>query len=296
MKKKILYAVVSSIVVLLTLQSFANNDKDCIADDSPPKEIEGMKLVWNDEFNIDGKPDTAKWNYEYGFVRNEELQWYQPDNAFCKDGLLIIEGKREQIKNTRYDSTSSKWKKSREYAEYTSSCLITKNKFSWQYGRLIVRARIDTAKGSWPAIWTLGVKRPWPANGEIDIMEYYIKKGKPSILANAAWQGDKPWVRWDSQVIPFSEFLEKDPEWPAKFHIWQMDWDEDSINLYLDDRLLNTISLETAVNNDGAEPFKQPHYLLLNLAIGSNGGDPTNSEFPINYEIDYVRIYQKKVD
>ena len=70
-----------------------------------------------------------------------------------------------------------------------------------------------------------------------------------------------------------------------------MDWTKDSINLYLDDVLLNTSSLSTTLNPDQSNPFQQPHYLLLNLAIGANGGDPSNSKFPIKYEVDYVRYY-----
>lgn len=74
----------------------------------------------------------------------------------------------------------------------------------------------------WPAIWTLGISKGWPANGEVDIMEYYLVNEEPSILANAAWAHKEQRAAWDSEIIPFSDFLEKDPEWPAKFHIWKM--------------------------------------------------------------------------
>ena len=84
------------------------------------------KLVWSDEFDKDGTPDPAKWTYEKGFVRNQELQWYQPKNARCEKGLLIIEGRRERKKNPDYKPESLFWKTNREYAEYTSSSLTTK--------------------------------------------------------------------------------------------------------------------------------------------------------------------------
>ena len=61
------------------------------------------ELVWHDEFDKDGRPDPAKWNYEHGFVRNKEAQWYQPENAYCKDGMLIIEGRKEKHANPHYD-------------------------------------------------------------------------------------------------------------------------------------------------------------------------------------------------
>ena len=71
-----------------------------------------------------------------------------------------------------------------------------------------------------------------------------------------------------------------------------MDWNEERIHLYLDGELLNTIDLTTTVNPDGFNPFHQPHYILLNLAIGSNGGDPSQSKFPKTYVVDYLRLYQ----
>ncbi|MDV7392416.1 glycoside hydrolase family 16 protein, partial [Arthrospira platensis SPKY1] len=168
-------------------------------------------------------------------------------------------------------------------------------KFSFQYGILEVRARIDTTLGSWPAIWTLGNERPWPDKGEIDLMEFYLKDGLPSILANAAWvapQGRQP--VWDGYHTPVSRFIERQPDWPERYHVWRMEWEPEEIRLYLDDELLNTIEVERATYADGFNPFRQPHYLLLNLAIGSNGGNPEASEFPIRYEVDYVRVYQKK--
>jgi len=259
-----------------------------------PTAPEGYELFWADEFNEDGKPDDNFWSYEKGFTRNEELQWYQEDNANVKDGLLVIEGRREKVKNNRYDPKSRDWRKNREYAEYTSSSINTRGKKEFQYGIIEVRAKIDTARGMWPAIWTLGVSKGWPANGEIDIMEYYLVNNQPYILANAAWAHPNKRAAWDEAKIPFLEFLEKDPEWPNKFHIWKMDWTEDYIRLYLDGELLNEVDLAETKNQDGFNPFHQPHYILLNLALGSNGGKPEKTKFPRTYEIDYVRIYQQK--
>jgi beta-glucanase (GH16 family) len=264
-------------------------------DFSIPKNIKGMNLVWNDEFNQDGKPDTSVWRYETGFVRNNELQWYQESNAICKEGVLLIEGRREKMKNPGFVAGSTDWKKNREFIEYSSSSLQTRGHKQWQYGRFEIRARIDTSMGSWPAIWTLGIKNQWPSNGEIDIMEFYRIKNVPTILANFAWGTNERWkAKWDDAKPPLSDFLKADREWVKKFHIWRMDWDEESIELYIDDILINTTSLTETLNPDGFNPFKQPHYLLLNLAIGGNGGDPSGTTFPLRYEIDYVRVYQVK--
>ena len=259
------------------------------------------KLVWSDEFDVDGEPST-EWSYEYGFVRNEELQWYQSQNAKVKDGCLVIEGKKDYLINPHYEAGSSDWRKNREFIRYTSSCLTTKFSQQFLYGRFEIRAKIPVASGSWPAIWLLGNKWEWPNNGEIDVMEYYVKDGKPSILANACWGSPEQWnAVWNSAVIPFSHFTEKDPYWADKFHIWRMDWDKEFIRIYLDDELLNEIDLSKTRNQglDGntENPFANnvvgfKHYLLLNLAIGSNGGEPDDSQFPLRYFIDYVRVYQ----
>ena len=252
----------------------------------------GYKLVWSDEFNKDGWPDPNNWTYEQGFVRNEELQWYQPENAQCENGMLIIEGRREHKKNTRFGADSRDWRQSREFAEYTSSSLTTRRLHSWKYGRFEMRGRIDTRPGLWPAFWTLGIEGPWPSNGEIDIMEYY----RGVLLANAAWGTEKRWVaKWDDSKKPITEF--NDPNWSEKFHVWRMDWNADSIKLYVDDLLLNEINLKETINKNsgGKNPFHQPHYIILNLAIGGKaGGDPSNTKFPAKFEVDYVRIYQKQ--
>lgn len=255
---------------------------------------EGYQLAWADEFNETGKPNPTYWSYEQGFVRNEELQWYQEDNAQLKNGLLHIESRREDVKNDRFDPKNKDWRKNRKFANYTSSSINTNGKYSFKYGILEVKAKIDTARGMWPAIWTLGIDKPWPSNGEIDVMEFYMVNDKSSILANAAWKSKTQYVTWDSEKIPFSAFLAKDPEWANKFHIWKMDWTEDYIKIYLDDELLNEIDLNITKNPDGFNPFHQPHYILLNLAIGGNGGDPAQTKFPKEYQVDYVRVFQKK--
>jgi beta-glucanase (GH16 family) len=265
------------------------------ADFNPPGEIHGMKLVWSDEFNYIGKPDSASWINENGFIRNQELQWYSPENANCTNGLLTIEGRITMVKNPNFTPGSQDWKTSREFAGYTSASIQTRGKMSWLFGQFEIRARIDTSCGAWPAIWTLGCSKEWPDNGEIDIMEFYRFKGVPVILANFAWGTEQSWVaKWDDLKKPLSDFTKTDPDWTKKFHIWKMVWNKNFISLYLDDQLLNSISINESHNPDGFNPFLQPHYLLLNLAIGGNGGKPNDPSFPIKYEIDYVRVYQNR--
>lgn len=252
---------------------------------------EGYKLVWADEFNNNGKPDATSWTHEQGFVRNEEAQWYQQDNAWCENGLLIIEGRKETRPNPGFKKESGDWRSNRENAEYTSSSIKTAGKHSWQYGRFVMRGKIDVSSGLWPAWWTLGVSGEWPSNGEIDMMEYY--RGK--LLANIAVGTSKKYqAEWHSNTKSIIEL--GGPEWVSKFHIWRMDWTEKDIALYIDEQLLIKVDMDSLYNKDGSNthPFKQPHYMLLNLAMGgTNGGALENTKFPNRFEVDYVRVYQK---
>lgn len=291
MKKSVFIFICLSISAL----SHAQRINPQSPDPNPPIQIPGMKMVWSDEFNTKGKPNPGNWSHEKGFVRNEELQWYQEENAACTNGVLLIESRREEIPNPKYQAGSRNWKTNREFAHYSSSSINTRELKQWLYGRFEIRARIDTAMGSWPAIWALGTSNPWPASGEIDLMEFYRPKGEPTILANVAWGTNRQYVaKWHTEMIPLSKFTAADPDWVKKFHVWRMDWTSESIKLYLDDELLNTTLLSETINPDGSNPFTKPQYLLLNLAIGGNGGDPSKTKFPVRYEVDYVRVYQEK--
>jgi beta-glucanase (GH16 family) len=106
----------------------------------PPRDA-SWHLVWADEFDRDGPPDPKRWEFEQGFLRNRELQWYQPENAICRNGLLVIEARRERIQNPSYEENHHSWKNSRPHASYTSSSIITREQLAWKYGRFEIRAR-----------------------------------------------------------------------------------------------------------------------------------------------------------
>jgi len=256
----------------------------------PPIPPAAYALVWADEFDADGAPNPQNWTYETGFVRNQELQWYQPENARVASGHLVIEARRERKANPRYEAGSPDWRRSREFAEYTSASLMTRGQHSWQYGYFEMRARIDTRDGLWPAWWTLGTAGAWPQNGEVDIMEYY----RGNLLANAAWGGaTRGRAVWDDVRKPLASL---GADWSSRFHVWRMLWDEKSIRVSVDDVWLNDVDLDTTANQDGSgvNPLRQSHYMIVNLAIGgTQGGDPSATAFPASYEIDYVRVYQR---
>ena len=140
------YSVILLLLTTLPLLATARNDD--------------WRLVWSDEFNTEGRLSPSVWNYEQGYVRNEEAQWYQPDNAVCKGGFLVIEARKERNRqNPLYIPGSNDWRKEREFIEYTSSSVTTAGKKEFLYGRFEVRARIPVAKGAWPAIWTLRFRK-----------------------------------------------------------------------------------------------------------------------------------------
>jgi beta-glucanase (GH16 family) len=257
----------------------------------PLPAVPEYKLVWSDEFNADGVPDSAKWRFDSGFVRNEEAQWYQRQNAICEGGNLVITGKKERKLNPTYVAGSTDWKTKRQFIEYSSSCLLMRKEHAFKYGKIEVKAKIDAQTGLWPAIWTLGVSGEWPSNGEVDVMEYYDDK----ILANYAYGNANRWQAiWDGANKPLSTL--GGTLWAGQFHIWTLEWNEDMMRILLDGVLLNSIDLSVTINkSDGLNPFRQPHYLLLNLAMGGNsGGSLASTVLPSTYMVDYVRIYQKK--
>lgn len=236
----------------------------------------GRKLVWSDEFNYTGLPDSTKWSYEQGFIRNKEPQYYtshRPENARVENGHLRIEAKKEDYKG----------------AKYTSASIITKDKADFQYGRVEVRAKLPAGKGSWPAIWMLGSNHGavrWPECGEIDIMEF-LGKEPTTVYGTMHWEGDdgkhKQKGGTQKNVAPADGF-----------HVYAIEWSDAKIDCYYDDNLY--FSFDYSQESEKVKKiFQQRYYLLLNLALGREGGWPgpvDDNDLPFVYEVDYVRVYQ----
>jgi len=139
--------------------------------------------------------------------------------------------------------------------------------------------------GSWPAFWILGDGRGWPSSGEVDIMEYYANGVRANVCIPSGGNCD-----WTGSVSESAAAL-GGPAWSSRFHLWAMEWSTTDINLFLDDKLVYDFKIARA--NSGSNPYNgNPFHLLINLAIGANGGDPTNAAFPMTYRVDYVRVYQ----
>ena len=247
------------------------------------------KLIWSDEFDYSGLPDNSKWDYETGFVRNKEAQYYtkkRPENARVENGNLVITAVKEKFKNPNYNPGSPNWQENREYAEYTSASVITKGKLNVKYGRIEVRAKLPYGDGTWPAIWMLGENISqigWPRSGEIDIMEF-LGRESHRIYGTCHW-GDA-----NGKHKSEGRHIDVTPEPSKDFHVYAVNWFPDRIEFFYDDRLYFTFNTGTA-DNGADNAFHKPFYLLINLAMGGWGGDIDDSVLPQKYLIDYVRIY-----
>lgn len=270
-------------------------------DKAKTPELPGWKLIWSDEFDTDGLPDPKKWGYEEGFVRNKELQYYmkgRKENSRVENGNLIIEGRKEKpVPNPRVGKGYANWQKERTTIEYTSAAVITKDTFTFTYGRVEVSAKVPKGKGAWPAIWMLGTARNkegekrigWPGCGEIDIMEWLGRE--PNIVHGTVHYASPESKKSNKHTSNGGKLKVKVP--PYDFHVYAIEWDKDKIDFFFDGKKYHTFPLDKAGKGED-NAFRKPFYLLINLALGGSwGGTLDDKALPMKYEIDYVRIYQR---
>jgi beta-glucanase (GH16 family) len=238
----------------------------------------GWELVWSDEFDYRGLPDSTRWTYEVGMIRNRELQYYtraRPENARVENGTLVIEARKEPF----------------DTAAYTSASLTTEGRASWRYGRIEVRAKLPAGRGMWPAIWTLGTNHRtvgWPRTGEIDIMEN-VGFTPDTLYANVHTEAFNH-VRGNGKgtSVPLAGMS-------TDFHVYAVEWFPDRIDFYHDDRKYFTF--ENTGRGVAEWPFDAEQYLILNAAIGGAWGGQRgvdDSIFPQRYYVDYVRVYRAR--
>lgn len=189
-----------------------------------PLTAAGWRLVWADEFNGKGLPDAGKWTYEEGFIRNNEAQFYtkdRPENVRMENGMLIIESRKEQYQNPLFKEGSKRAEERQKVANYTSGSLTTEGKASWNHGRIEVRAKLPAGRGTWPAIWLLGVNRKevgWPKCGEIDIMVHANFHTQSYNHVMKTSKGDKIVVENPS----------------GSFHVYSVEWSTERMDFFVD--------------------------------------------------------------
>jgi beta-glucanase (GH16 family) len=236
-------------------------------------------LVWQDEFDKNGLPDSQKWSFDVGGngFGNDEEQYYTKDrleNAKVENGKLIITARREHFQESNY----------------TSAKLQTIGQGDWKYGKFEIRAKLPKGKGIWPAIWMLptqSIYGSWPSSGEIDIME--LVGHEPDnihfTVHTEAYNHKIETQRGNSTVIANSN---------QGFHTYGVEWTEDSLKFFVDDQIHFTFKKEA--DDYKKWPFDQPFYLILNVAVGGSWGGAQgidNTIFPQTMEVDYVRVYKK---
>ncbi|MDO5308269.1 MAG: glycoside hydrolase family 16 protein [Planctomycetia bacterium] len=252
-----------------------------------------LKLVWNDEFNGEGLPDARKWNYEVGYIRNNESQYYtnaRQENIFQKDGVLTIRTLKE-----KYPLEGKPNNQGRDHAEYTSACIETRGLASWTYGRIETRAKLPKGKGIWPAIWMLGdsiSQIGWPKCGEIDIMEYVGHT--PNTVHSTVHMHRPGGENWHNVSQGSKLTLNKSGEEPEeRFYVYTVEWTPEKLIFLVDDKVVLEADAQKLKEMTDVYPFNAPHYLILNTAIGGAwGGEIDNKTCPAEFIIDYVRVYQ----
>jgi beta-glucanase (GH16 family) len=249
----------------------------------PP--LSGWRLVWSDEFNGDGLPDTSKWGYDTSRNQlgwfNNELQYYARDrleNSRIENGRLIITARKEKLTSASDYGNQS----------YTSARLITQGKASWTYGYFEIRAKLPCGLGTWPAIWMLGTKGAWPDDGEIDIMEQ-TGQDKTHVLGTVHTRA----YNYFNGTLGTAQGANT-PVANAcnSFHNYQLTWTAEKIVMGVDG--INYFEYANSKNADyGRWPFDSPQFLILNLAIGGDLGGAVDPGFvEQQIEVDYVRVYQ----
>ncbi len=239
-----------------------------------------LKLVWADEFNYTGLPDSTKWGYDVGTGDwgwgNNEQQYYtngEIGNVVVSKGVLSIIARKEK----------------RGDKNYTSTRMVTRGKADWSHGRIDIRAMLPKGRGTWPAGWTLGSnlqKIGWPLCGEIDIMEHvgYDPDTIVGSFHSVAFNHIKGTQKTKRIYI-------KNPY--TQFHIYSVEWNADKMDFMLDGKVYLTVPNKGKTDEEW--PFNKPQYILLDLAIGGNWGGTKgidDSIFPATLQIDYVRVFQ----
>ena len=247
----------------------------------------GSRLVWSDEFDVPGLPDAARWSYDternFAGWYNNELQYYaaaRSENSRVENGLLVITARREDLSTAGLPDWGGQ--------RYSSARLVTRDKASWTYGFIEVRAKLPCGTGTWPAIWMLS-KPPdsrWPDDGEIDIMEHvgFDAGVVHGTVHTAAYNHTR-----NNAMTATTSVADACNE----FHRYQVTWTATRITVGVDDRNFYQYSNDNSGNAEW--PFDSPQYLILNIAVGGDWGGQmgvNDAIFPVRMEVDYVRVYQ----
>ena len=255
---------------------------------------QNWQLVWEDDFN-GSSLDQSKWVHDIGTGSqygmwgwgNGELQYYQPQNTTLNNGIAKIEVKEEP--NGIIDSWSA-------ISYFSSSKITTKGLFNFRYGKVEARIKTIDGQGFWPAFWMLPSNGSWPCDGEIDIMEQWGNDYLTNSTSGAAHLGTCPYSSSTHFYETSSSYISSG-SYADDFHTYSVIWKEDTITWYVDEIELFSLNPSSywSIPSQSAWPFNANEwYLMINLAI-TQAGPNSNTVFPNQMEIDYVRVYQENL-
>ncbi|WP_421381593.1 glycoside hydrolase family 16 protein [Bacillus salacetis] len=220
-------------------------------------------LVWSDEFEEPEKLEELWKLQDWPSFKNNELQYYSPNNVEVQNGNMVLTTKRERFKGRHY----------------TSGAVTTEDTLEFTYGKIDIRAKIPKGQGMFPAFWLVN------SNGgtwlpEIDMMENIGQKPN-ELFYVVHWENEE-----QGKMKDHYQHISEDTDFSADYHNYGLVWEKDKITWTLDGKEI----FET-------EEFSPdtPLYLYLNTAVGGNwpGYPDPNDSFPKEMLIDYVRVYQK---
>lgn len=243
------------------------------------------KVVWSDEFDGTGIPDTDKWTFDIGNWGwgNNELQYYtdgRPENARQENGNLIIEARKNDMGQ-----------------QWTSARLTTRGKVTFLYGKIEFRAKVPYNKGNWAAGWTLGDSYvdeiSWPYCGEIDILEsvgFEVNDETGDGIAHCTVHTPAYYFKINNQISSTKNISNISGE----FHTYAVEWTPTEVKGFVDGE---EYYLYDKTANEKEWPFNQPQNIILNLAMGGGWGGAEGMDETMTSQkflIDYVRVYEKQ--
>jgi beta-glucanase (GH16 family) len=247
--------------------------------------------VWSDEFDgaAGARVDVTKWGPDLGDGcssgscgwGNSEKEYYTDATenvALNGQGQLAIVARPAPAGLVCYYGP----------CRYTSARITTRGKLSAAPGRVEARIKLPAGQGLWPAFWMLGngfPVTPWPAAGELDIMENRgsAPGSSSSAVHGPGYSGATPFAHTHS--LTSGTFADD-------FHIFAVEWNAQRVMFYVDD--IGHYGIARAeLERYGPSVLDRPYFIILNLAVGGNfDGDPrSESVLPATMLVDYVRVF-----
>lgn len=304
----------TEVKVIGTQENIQNNQNKAEAKESSSNKFtrfvskisgKSWKLVWNDEFN-GNQLDTTKWAYwengnpwnsgnyldengnlvnQYGF---DAKHYYLRDNVKIENGNMVIMLKKETDKKVNIDGVQRK-------ILYSSGAIHTRNLYNVKHGKIEMRAAMPEGIGTWPAFWLwpegYSQSSGGPAIGEIDIVEVYGYNLKRVTGTLHALKSDNTYESFLGDDYNLSKWSKENL---TSFNTYAVEWDDKEIKWLFNNKVYKRVSYKKLEKKGIQNPFNQPYFIMINVALSSKTGEDGDIHFPTEMKVDYVRVYQKK--